>query len=64
MNSLLEELKAGKILLGDGAMGTSLQQRGLGPGQCPESWNITRASEVEEIIASYAAAGSDIVKSR
>jgi len=62
MSNLLQELKQGKILLADGAMGTSLQQRGLQAGECPESWNLSNPGAVQEIIAAYAAAGSDIVE--
>jgi 5-methyltetrahydrofolate--homocysteine methyltransferase len=62
MSKLLSELNSGKILLADGAMGTSLQQLGLESGQCPESWNVTHPAEVEQVIAAYAAAGSDLVE--
>ena len=62
MNTLLEQLKAGRVLLGDGAMGTQLQQRGMETGSCPELWNITHNQEVREIISGYVSAGSDIVE--
>ena len=62
MNRLLAQLKEGRILLADGAMGTSLQSRGLTPGACPELWNIDHPETVESIIAGYLAAGSDIVE--
>lgn len=59
--NILAELKAGKILLSDGALGTILQTKGLKPGECPELWNITHRSEVKEIAESYLLAGSDII---
>jgi len=62
MDNLLKKLESGQILLGDGAMGTSLQSRGLEPGQCPESWNVEHADQVAQIIAGYVEAGSDIVE--
>jgi len=61
MRDLLARLKAGHILLSDGAMGTSLQEMGLGPGDCPEEWNLSHPRQVEEIISRYIAAGSDMV---
>lgn len=62
MRDLLAELKAGKILLGDGAMGTSLQEMGLAVGECPEEWNLSHSRQVEEIISRYISAGSDMVE--
>ena len=62
MVELLAELNKGRILLGDGAMGTALQKQGLEAGQCPESWNLNHAEQVQAIIADYVAAGSDIVE--
>jgi 5-methyltetrahydrofolate--homocysteine methyltransferase len=58
---ILDELKSGKVLLSDGALGTMLQIKGMAPGECPELWNITRRSDVAEIARSYLLAGSDIV---
>jgi 5-methyltetrahydrofolate--homocysteine methyltransferase len=55
-------LKAGKILVSDGAWGTFLQQKGLQPGECPEGWNITHPERVKEIARSYIEAGSDMVE--
>ncbi|KAA6352234.1 homocysteine S-methyltransferase [termite gut metagenome] len=55
-------LKAGKILVSDGAWGTFLQQKGLQPGECPEGWNITHPERVKEIARSYIEVGSDMVE--
>jgi 5-methyltetrahydrofolate--homocysteine methyltransferase len=56
--SLLESLRA-RILLGDGAMGTQLQQAGLPPGGCGEAWNLDAPEKVEAIQRAYVEAGSD-----
>lgn len=55
---LLEELKS-RTLLGDGAMGTQLQEAGLEPGGCGEAWNVERSDEVLAIHRQYVEAGSD-----
>lgn len=62
MKKITDELAGGKILVSDGAWGTYLQQKGLIPGQCPEEWNISRASDVFEIARSYIDAGADMVE--
>jgi 5-methyltetrahydrofolate--homocysteine methyltransferase len=62
MNSLSEKLKDGRILVSDGAWGTFLQAKGLGPGECPELWNIEHPDEVFDIAKSYIDAGSDMIE--
>ena len=42
-------------------MGTLLQEKGLQPGELPESWNLKRPEEVIAIHQNYFEAGSDIV---
>jgi 5-methyltetrahydrofolate--homocysteine methyltransferase len=59
---LLDELKAGRVLLCDGAMGTQLHRMGMGPGECAESWNLSRPGDVQAIGAEYIVAGSDIIE--
>lgn len=59
---ITDALKAGRVLLCDGAWGTQLQARGLRPGDCPELWNETQPDAVRDIAAAYAAAGADIVE--
>lgn len=61
MNSLLQELKKGKVLVSDGAWGTMLQQRGLQIGECPESWNKTHREDVLAIAQSYIDAGANMI---
>jgi len=56
--TLLEAI-AQRVLLGDGAMGTQLQQAGLPPGGCGEAWNIDCPEKVLCIQRAYVEAGSD-----
>ncbi len=51
-----------RILVLDGAMGTMLQQKGLGRGECPEIFNLTHPQVLEEIHGAYVDAGCDIVQ--
>jgi 5-methyltetrahydrofolate--homocysteine methyltransferase len=58
--SLLGAMKT-RVLLGDGAMGTQLQNAGLEPGQCGEAWNLDHPGRVLRIQRNYAEAGSDVL---
>jgi 5-methyltetrahydrofolate--homocysteine methyltransferase len=62
VKSLLSRVKAGEILISDGAMGTFLHAKGLQGGECPESWCISHPKAVEEIAEAYVTAGSDLVE--
>lgn len=57
-NKILQE----KILVGDGAMGTMLIERGLEAGRPPESFNLEKTAVLEDIARQYLDAGSDIVQ--
>jgi len=57
-----ERLDKGEILVSDGAWGTFLQKKGLGPGECPELWCIDRAAEVLDVARSYVEAGADMIE--
>jgi 5-methyltetrahydrofolate--homocysteine methyltransferase len=59
---MLERLKDGEILVADGAMGTMLFQKGLQPGHCPESLNLTKPETLAEIARLYLEAGADIIQ--
>ncbi len=61
MGILKERLDRQGVLVCDGAWGTRLQARGLQPGECPESWNLSHPDAVREIAAEYARAGADVV---
>lgn len=49
---LLERLGK-ELLFLDGGMGTLLQEKGLQPGELPESWNLKRPEEVIAIHQNY-----------
>ena len=60
MSNLLDALNDGP-LLGDGSMGTMLQDLGNSEGGAPELWNVERADVVEAVLEGYAAAGSRLL---
>ncbi|MBP7585888.1 MAG: homocysteine S-methyltransferase family protein, partial [Spirochaetes bacterium] len=62
MRNFLDELKSGRVLVADGAMGTMLMARGLAPGEVPESVNISRPEVLAEIARLYLKAGADIIQ--
>jgi 5-methyltetrahydrofolate--homocysteine methyltransferase len=62
MNSLLEQIAQGEILVSDGAMGTFLHAKGLTAGECPESWCISHPDIVRDIATAYIEAGAKIVE--
>jgi len=59
---ITEALKAGKILVSDGAWGTFMHKKGLKPGECPELWCIERSSDIFNIAQSYIEAGADMIE--
>jgi 5-methyltetrahydrofolate--homocysteine methyltransferase len=62
METIINKIKLGKTLISDGAWGTFLQKKGLGPGECPELWNINRPDDVYDIAKSYVDAGADMIE--
>jgi 5-methyltetrahydrofolate--homocysteine methyltransferase len=58
---LLPRLKRRGVLVGDGAWGTQLMQRGLPDGQPPEWFALERPEVIEEVARLYVAAGADLV---
>lgn len=60
-DDLYAALDEGARLLGDGAMGTMLQEAGLDDGGAPELWNVERPEVIEGILDGYAAAGSRLI---
>jgi 5-methyltetrahydrofolate--homocysteine methyltransferase len=62
MENLVRRLKHGEILIADGAMGTMLMERGLKPGEPPESFNLTHPEVLEDIAKLYFEAGADIIQ--
>jgi 5-methyltetrahydrofolate--homocysteine methyltransferase len=62
MTDILSRLLAEREwLLCDGAMGTSLFQRGLATGEAPDLWNITHPDKVADVHQGFVDAGSDII---
>jgi 5-methyltetrahydrofolate--homocysteine methyltransferase len=59
---ITEALKAGKVLISDGAWGTFLHKKGLKPGECPESWCINRPADVLDVAKNYIEAGADMIE--
>lgn len=51
-----------RMLFFDGAMGTILQENGLGAGELPELWNLQKPELIQQIHRSYLEAGADIIK--
>lgn len=49
------------VILTDGAWGTQLQARGLGPDELPDFWNLSHPDRVEEVARAYVEAGSEII---
>lgn len=62
MTDVLAALLAEKDwLLADGAMGTSLFQRGLMTGEAPDLWNIDQPDKVTDVHQGFVDAGADII---
>lgn len=61
MSAFRERLQSGSRLLFDGAMGTMLQARGLGPGRNPEIFCLENPDILRRIHADYVKAGADVL---
>lgn len=61
MQSVPDRLKAGEVLVSDGAWGTELARRGLPAGTAPEYLNLERPEAVLDVAAAYVLAGADII---
>jgi 5-methyltetrahydrofolate--homocysteine methyltransferase len=61
MSSLLDRLRSGAVLVGDGAWGTQLMARGLEPGDSPEAVNLSNPKVLGEIAGLYLDAGAELV---
>ena len=59
---IIDAVKAGRVLVSDGAWGTFLQKKGLQPGECPELWCIDRPADVLDVAQGYIAAGADMIE--
>ncbi|WP_053057679.1 bifunctional homocysteine S-methyltransferase/methylenetetrahydrofolate reductase [Rubrobacter aplysinae] len=58
----LKEMLDGRVLIGDGAMGTVMQERGVGPGAPYVRANLTHPEAVIGIHEEYLRAGSRIIE--
>ncbi len=61
MPAFLEKLRS-EILVGDGAIGTLLIERGAPNGVCTEEYNVTHPDMVRQLHADYVAAGAQIIE--
>ena len=61
MTTFTEFLQSSSVVVGDGAMGTMLQDSGLDDGGSPELWNVEYPDRVAAILEAYAAAGSQLL---
>lgn len=61
MEDIRERLRRGDLILGDGAWGTMLIQRGLKAGEPPEALNLSRTEILEEIAVLYLEAGAELI---
>ena len=62
LQTITERIRAGAVLISDGAWGTMLQGKGLKPGECPELWCVEHPEAVLEIARRYIAAGADMIE--
>ncbi len=62
ISSLLTRIRAGEVLVSDGAWGTILQARGLKPGECPELWCVEHRADVLAVARGYVEAGADLIE--
>jgi methionine synthase I (cobalamin-dependent) len=60
-NRFLDRLKAGDILIADGATATNYQQMGMAIGVAPEEWNCDQPEKVIGLHRAFIEAGSDII---
>jgi len=58
---LLDLVRRGAPVVGDGGMGTELQRAGLEPGGCGDEWNLSHPEAVQAIQRRYVASGSQII---
>lgn len=59
--SLTQLLDTKEVLLADGATGTNYMERGLGPGEPPELWNVDHPERVRGLHQDFVDAGADII---
>jgi 5-methyltetrahydrofolate--homocysteine methyltransferase len=60
-HSFVERLRAGEVLVADGATGTNHQLDGLRPGIPPEEWVLDEPDKVLQLHQAFVKAGADII---
>jgi 5-methyltetrahydrofolate--homocysteine methyltransferase len=60
-NGFTDRLKAGQIMVADGATGTNYQQMGLGIGVAPEDWIFDEPGKVLALHTAFVDGGADII---
>ena len=60
-NRFIDRLKAGEILIADGATATNYQERGMAIGVAPEEWIFDQPEKVLGLHRAFIEAGSDII---
>jgi 5-methyltetrahydrofolate--homocysteine methyltransferase len=58
MSALLDAIRVGDVRVGDGAMGTMLQNAGLDDGGAPELWNVEKADAGAQLLTTNTFGGS------
>jgi 5-methyltetrahydrofolate--homocysteine methyltransferase len=62
-DALMARLRAGEVLLADGAAGTLLHSMGLPSGTAPEVWVLEEPDKIRALYQRYVEAGSDLILS-
>lgn len=60
-NTFTELLDQHRVLVADGAMGTTLFSLGLESGDCPELMNVERPHVIEDVHRRFIEAGADVI---
>ena len=61
MPDFVEILSDQKVLVSDGAWGTSMMHAGLKAGECPEKWNKEHPGRLMKVAKAFVEAGADII---
>ncbi len=62
METFLERLKSGRVIVADGAMGTLLYARGAPRGHCYDELNLSAPGTVKAVHRDYADAGAELIE--
>ena len=62
MPSIMEAMQQ-QIIIGDGAMGTMLQGKGLPAGESPEVWMLSNQDKILDVMTAYVKAGAGVIES-